>query len=214
MFPRSCFGWLVVFLGLGLPGSASAATIFDNFGPGNSFSASGRIVQGPAVGTIGDVDQASSFTVGATDFLLTNISLGINVQSPPNVGTGPLDVLLTTDAGGSPGAVLRTLPINVNSTGEQVITVVDGTQILDANTTYWVVADGMGEFDGSWRFNDTGDVGLTAGRSNGNPWNVRPADDRYALRVEGRVVPEPATPWLLSLGLGSLGIMRRRNLAP
>ncbi len=191
--------------------STQAATIFNNFGPGDTFSNGGRIVQGPAVGTIGDVNQAASFTVGATDFLLTDIYLGIHVNDPPNVGTGPLDILVAADAGGSPGGILRTLPINVNSTGKQVITVVDGAQILSANTTYWIIADGEGSFDGSWNFNSIGDVGLTAGQTEGNPWNLRPMDDRYALRVEGRVVPEPTSGFLTVLSAAGAWAIGRKS---
>ncbi len=204
--------WALSLLLVALVSSATdAATIFNNFGPGDTFGNGGRIVQGPAVGTIGDVNQAASFTVGATDFLLTDIYLGIHVDDPPNVGTGPLDILLAADAGGSPGATLRTLPINVNSTGKQVITVTDGMQVLSANTTYWIIADGEGSFNGSWNFNSIGDVGLTAGQTEGNPWNLRPMDDRYALRVEGRVVPEPASGLLLLLSAAGALFVRRNS---
>jgi hypothetical protein len=120
--------------------------------------------------------------------------LGIFITDSPTVGTGPLDVIVAGDAAGSPGAVLRTLPINVNATGKQVITVVDdGTFLLDANTNYWIIADAEDSFRGSWNFNSIGDVGLTAGQSEGNPWNLRPDDDRYALRVEAQIIPEPST---------------------
>jgi hypothetical protein len=58
--------------------------------------------------------------------------------------------------------------------------------------------DGQTTFDGSWNFNSVGDVGPTAGRSDGFPWNLRPQDDRMALRVEGNAVPEPASLGLLA----------------
>ncbi len=192
--------------------SAEAAIIFNNFGPGDTFGDGGRILQGPAVGTIGDVNQAASFTVGPTDFLLTTVSLGIHVVSSPTNGTGPLDVVLAADSAGSPGAALRTLPINVNSTGKQVITVADdGTQLLDANTTYWIIADAEGSFDGGWNFNSIGDVGLTAGQTEGNPWNPRPNDDRYAFRVQGMAVPEPAAGVLIVLSLAGLIVTRQTS---
>jgi hypothetical protein len=62
--------------------SASADIIFDNFGPGDSFSATGRILEGENVGQIADVDQAASFTVGSESYFLTTITLGWASSSP------------------------------------------------------------------------------------------------------------------------------------
>lgn len=202
----------IALLGTGL--GAQAAVVFNNFGPGDAFSDGGRILQGETVGTIADVDQAASFTVGGTPHLLTIVSLGINVSPSPNIGTGPLNIVIAADAAGVPGATLRTLPLNVNATGKQIVTVADnGTLQLDANTTYWVIADGKTTFDGAWYFNNVGDVGATAGRTNLGPWNLRPDDDRYALRVEGRPVPEPASAALLALStvLAGRGCTRGRR---
>ncbi len=195
-------------------GRGEAAVIFSNLGPGDSFSSSGRIVQGPDVGTIGDVNQGSTFTVGSADAFLTSLSLVIGVNGSPNTGTGPIDVLIAADAGGSPGAVLRTLSTNLGATGDQLVTLPDdGSLELSANTTYWVLMDGEGGFDGAWRFNDTGDVGLTAGQSEPNPWNPRIDDERYALRVEGRfAVPEPTTGLLVLIGVIVGGTSRHRRV--
>jgi hypothetical protein len=194
-----------------LAANSRADVVFNNLGAGDSFSASGRIIQGESVGTIGDVDQAAAFTVGGAGAYLTGITLGIGVNSSPSNGTGPLDVILAADAAGLPGAALRTLPINVNSTGDQAITVSDdGTLLLSANTTYWVIADGKTTFDGAWRFNNIGDVGPTAGRSGGGAWNLHSIDgDRYAFRVEGRLVPEPATIVLCAAALAGLASRAR-----
>lgn len=193
---------------LSLSTHAFADIIFNNLGPGDTFSAGGRIIQGESVGTIGDVDQASSFTVGASDVAVTSVTLGIGVSSSPSVGTGPLDILIAADTGSGPGAVLRTLHVVATLTGQQTITGTDdGSLVLSANTMYWVIADGKTTFDGAWDFNAIGDVGFTAGRSNGGAWNLRTDDTRYALRVEGRVVPEPAS--MLLLGLAGLLIRRR-----
>ncbi|HOW69985.1 MAG TPA: choice-of-anchor R domain-containing protein [Phycisphaerae bacterium] len=189
---------------------ADADTIFNNFGPDDAFSVGGRLLQGETFGTIGNVDQAISFTVGPSSYLLTQIVLGVGVAGPPNTGTGPLDVVIASDAAGLPGGALQTSALNVNVTGQQVLHApFPGTLQLDANTTYWVIADAKGNFDGGWGFNSTGDIGPTAGRSDNGPWNYRPADERMATRVEGRVVPEPAS--LAFLGIGGLGLIGFRN---
>ena len=180
--------------------SAQAVVIFNNFGPFNSFSDGGRLVQGPDVNTIGDVDQAVKFTVGAGNpFDLTSATLGIYATSSPLIGTGPVAVQLAADANGAPGAVLASSTVNVNATGKQTITATfPGLQQLDANASYWIIMNGQTTFDGSWNFNNIGDLGPTAGRSDGFPWNLRPKDDRMALRVEGNAVPEPASLGLLA----------------
>lgn len=172
-----------------------AATIFNDFGPGNSFSDSGRLLQGPSVGTIADVDQAAAFTLGPTGYESISVRLGIYADAPPNTGTGPLDVIIASDAGGVPGTALATAHLTVSSTGKQIVQAAFAGLVLDANVTYWLVADSQGTFDGAWDFNDQSVTGLTAGRSNGGAWNARPNDDQLAFSVEGRqaVVPEPST---------------------
>ena len=65
---------------LGWTGPSHAAVIFSNFGPGNTFPDVGRILQGEAVGNIGNVDQAAAFTTGANDVVVTDVKLGIYVS--------------------------------------------------------------------------------------------------------------------------------------
>lgn len=203
---------------LSLAQVAQGDIVFNNFGAGDTFGASGRILEGEDVNQVGDVDQAASFLVGAQAYLLTEISLGINVRSSPAIGTGPLDVVIAADVGGAPGGELQHVLLDINVTGEQVASAsFPGTLLLEPNTTYWVIADAMDTFDGAWNFNSIGDLGITAGRTDLNPWNVRVLDDHYAFRVEGRpvdiVVPESGAGLLFGLtifGLGGYTWHRRR----
>ena len=64
--------------------SSHATIVFSNFGPGLSFPDSGRILQGPLVGNIADVDQAASFINGPFTTFVTDVKLGIYVDSPAN----------------------------------------------------------------------------------------------------------------------------------
>ena len=210
----SRLGVLVCSLVVAVLAAAPAArgvVVFNNFGAANAFGDSGRLVQGPDVNTIGDVDQAVKFTVGAGGpFDLTSAALGIHAASSPAIGTGPVDVQLAADSAGLPGAVLASATVNVNATGKQLITAnFPGLQQLSPNTSYWVIMNGQGAFDGGWNFNSTGDTGPTAGRSDGMAWNLRPDDTRMALRVEGNVIPEPAALGLLTTAAAAL--LRRRR---
>jgi hypothetical protein len=190
--------------------AARADIVFNNFGAADAFGDSGLLLQGPAVGTIGDVNQAAAFTVGATDVFLTSVQLGISTGGP-GPGTGPIDVLLAADAAGLPGATLQSSLVNVNVTGKQVISApYNGLLQLTANTTYWVVADAEGTFDGGWNFNSIGDTGATAGQTEGNPWNLHAPDQRFAFRIQGRLVPEPTSVMLCVIGLIAVVVCTRR----
>jgi hypothetical protein len=215
---------LVSILLAGASASTFGDIIFNSFGPGNSFSSGGRLLQGENVFNIGNVDQAASFVVGPNNYAVTSITLGLTVGGI-NGGAGPIDFVLTTDNSGVPGGVLETLSGNVASGSTQVITrSASGATILNANTTYWIIADAKGLFDGSWGFNDQGIKGLTAGRSansgtvNYGAWSTRPNDDQLAFRVEGRITNKGRVPdsghSLALLGLTTLaltGLARRRE---
>lgn len=199
---------MIVIAGTGSP--AQAAVFFNNFGAGDDFSNVGRILEGPDVMSIGDVNQAN-FYVPMEAHTVESISLGIFVNDSPAIGTGLLNVVVAADAAGAPGAALQTLPIDVMSTGKQIVTATaDGSLMLSAGTPYWIIADAEEAFRGSWNFNTIGDNDLTAGQSEPNPWNVRsPDEERYAMRIEG-VVPEPSTLLLVCAGLLGFAFRRRR----
>jgi hypothetical protein len=188
-----------------------ADVLFNNFGPGDAFSNSGLLLQGPDVNTIGDVNQAAAFTMGATGALVTSAQLGIGTGGP-TPGTGPISVVIAADAGGLPGAALQSSTVNVTMSGQQVISAgYPGTLFLSPNTTYWVIADAEGTFDGGWDFNTTGDTGPTAGQTEGFAWSLHAPEQRFAFRVQGRLVPEPASVALVVSGLVGLAAFRKRR---
>jgi hypothetical protein len=206
-------GALIVGMSLGviLCSELRADILFSNFGAGNTFGNSGLLLQGPDVHTIGDVNQAAQFMMGPTGAFLTGADLGISAGGP-GPSTGPIDVVLATDVGGLPGVGLQHSLVNVTTTGKQIISAgFPGTLLLAANTKYWVIADAEGMFDGGWNFNTTGDTGPTAGQSEGNPWSLHNPEQRFAFRVEGRLIPEPASVTLVIGGLMGVVACRRRR---
>jgi hypothetical protein len=192
-----------------------AADIFNNFGPtfpaNTSFSDLGLILEGEDVGKIANVDQASSFTTDGNSYVVTGIDVGIGVTPQ---GGGLVDLILAEDNGGEPGAALETLHGNAGP-GKQVLSLAAAGTLLSPNTTYWVIVDALGTLEGGWNFNNTGDLGATAGRSaptgtdNYGAWNVRPADqETFALRVTGRVprgVPDSGSTFALA-GISLAGL--------
>jgi hypothetical protein len=207
-------GTLFLLIG-SLTSNSCADIIFSTFGVDDSFGGNGLgAIQGESAGTSGNFDQAASFTIGASNAYLTSIALGIAVEEATNNGNGagPVDVILAADDGGLPGATLLTLPVNVDTVGYQVIfaAVSAWPTILSADTTYWVVADGKSTFNGTWGYSRK--VGPTAQRFNDGNWRLNPTiGDRayppgasYAFRIEGRLVPEPATYVTFAAALGAL----------
>lgn len=185
--------------------TAQGGIIFDNFGPGEATAVSGRVVQGPDVGTIGDVDQAVKIRMGGAYAELTMLWMGVAAVQG---GSGGFQMDIREDAAGQPGALIHSAPMIVFDLPPNYIRSWIPGIVLAPNTDYWFIANGLDTFDGSWAFNSTGDQGITAGRSNGNPWNVRPIEDRYAIRLEGNLrnpVPEPSS--MLQLGGGAIALI-------
>ena len=209
--------WIVMLLAVAISiasATLSPATIvFSNFGPGLSFPDVGRILQGPLVGNIADVDQAASFINGPFTTVVTDVKLGIYVDSPTNSpfdGRGPLDIIIASDAGGLPGAALHTTSLNPNTyLGQIADAPIGATVSLAPNTQYWIIADAKGTFDGAWEYNPINDFGPVAGRSNNGPWSLQNANDpRLVFQVEGRTIPEPTTAAMIGLALAASSCRR------
>ena len=192
--------------------SLAQVVIHNNFGPGDDFNmAGGNLVLGPDEASIGNVDQAMRFTVGAVDTYFTSAELGLRLTD----GLDFLNVLLMSDAGGLPSAVL--LSMNVSGMpGPDVPGIVTANAgaavLLSANTTYWIAADAGSDTEIVWHRNTIGEIGR-AGRSGTpvGPWNFNPDQDTLAFRVNGRLVPSPGVGTLAAIAFGALTLRRRRE---
>lgn len=199
-----------------------AGVIYSNLGPGDSFDPN----SGWVVATLASqehVDQAIAmpFTVIGTNYTFTSAELATSLAH----GTSPLDISLTADAGGLPGDVIETMSVNL-PVGDPALVMATSTlnPSLVAGSTYWITAVASGDLSSVWKF--AGSPGMpifgTVGYSynGGDSWSISsttpPRDpltsnEEAAFRVNGDVVPEPATTCLLLLGAIGIYLARARQ---
>ena len=145
-------------------------------------------------------DVGNVFTPIGSSFTLDKIELAVNLIS----GLNELDVQLASDVGGRPGTVIEAFHLS-NNMGPfpQVnppLVVNSGLHpILNEGVPYWIVGSATSETLAIWNENSISQIGLTAQRANGGPWQLFNFLEG-AFRVSGTIVPEPS-----SLMLGTIG---------
>ena len=191
-----------------------ADTIHSNLGPGDSFD----LLQGWNVTTLASVtgvdqDIAMPFTVIGTNYTFTSAELAMLYVG----GTPSLDILLTADAGGVPGAVIETMNVTIGGGPAALVT---ATSVLNptllTGTTYWIATIAGADHSSEWMFAGNpgggGHIFGTPGFSydGGASWSTLPQEEA-AFRVNGSVVPVPPAVWLFGSGLlGLIGVARRK----
>ena len=194
-----------------LAAASSADILYDNFGPGDTYTTNvgWTISDGDPIGT--DNDQGDPITLNAlgADFFLDSVTAPIQYVT----GVNRIDLTVYDDNGGEPGTPLETASLGdlpgFGSGDPPTTWVFSGTTVLQSGETYWFIASS--DKNGSWlawALNSTGDVGPHAFRADGGPWQISD-NTRGAFRVEGTVVPAPAA--LALLGVAGLAARRRRR---
>lgn len=196
-----------------LPATASATTIFTNFGPSLSYDTT----QGNLVGNdfAGDnLAEGDSFISSATG-VFSSATLALScVTGCPAAMNFTID--LTADSSDSPGAIIEDFsvtgvifdalgndntPITVNSVLRPTLT--NGTQ-------YWITVSSSVDYSISWNNNSTGDTNDQAVSTDGGAtWFAPSGATPSALEVDG-VTPEPSTAACLAVAGLLLGWARKR----
>jgi hypothetical protein len=193
-------------------GRAKAETIFNNFGPGDTYQKNSSYVIGLAGGGTFTSSQGDGFRVTGGNYTLNSLTLALCIVSGPNA----VDVQFRADAGGVPGTILETFHFsNLGQFGKLNPPVVGTSELhplLLEGEEYWVTASAGDQTTAGWNLNSTGDFGDVAFSRDEGPFTVtqRPL---AAMRIDA--VPEPTTITLLSIGIvGMAGYtLRRRKLA-
>ncbi len=202
---------------LALAAPTHADVIFDNFGPGDTYSLDmgWTLSYGGPLG--GDHwEQAAPFTVTGGDHYLDMIEIAIlhnwgpdliyaDIRADDNGAPGDTILETTTGSGMTPPFVWSP-PMQLQFSGNLVLE--DGQQ-------YWLaLRPEMTDVLISWAFNETDDFGLRAWRFNLGPWETAYGDpgtdsERGVYRVHATPVPAPSS--LALVGVAALCACRRRG---
>jgi hypothetical protein len=199
--------------------AAEGATIFSNFGGGNSYNTSAGNFSGNGQDlTTTDYAEADTFTPTVTSGF-SSISIALSCYSAsacPNQFTVDLDA----DNGGVPGTTIESFTVAGTSLGVLGInnapTVLNSVlhPVLTNGTAYWITV--LAPFSDSvvWNWNSTSDPSNEAiSTDNGSTWTA-PFSTPGAYSVSSQTVvttPEPSTLWLVALTtLGLLCVRRQR----
>ena len=204
----------LIIAGFLMLSSIHASIIFSNFGPGIMYGPDG-VGTGFAPGDPAGANRSygTGFTVTGQSYRLTDLNLPLGLIS----GTNAVQVAITADNVGSPGAVLESFLLTSVGPPQSPLSLILIPSalhpILNEGSQYWVtVSGGAPDTFALWALTLSGITGPAAAKLFPNdPWSVN-INRTGALQVGGdTVVPEPSTILLLSMSLLSLAASRKRR---
>jgi hypothetical protein len=208
----------LLFIAVGAGAARADTVIFSNFGPGMSFNPnSGLVVSGSGDSSPQVVAQGFTST---GNFNFSSAQLAFRRST----GSGPIQILLETDAGGMPGTIIESLNLNMAASPfASVVTVNSMLQpLLQSGVNYWLVAYAPADTFAAW-CDSVGDVSTADNfainhiPSPTGPWiSDLPGYIRSAFQINGEVAstPEPSALLLFgtSLTAAAAALRKRRRL--
>ena len=211
--------------------TASIITIFDDFGPGNSYQG-GQAA--PVAGSDSVFGVARTFAMPFTSFYaanVTQIDLGLSIIGGYSAATDALTVSLDINDGGTLGRTLRSWSLSdlnllqFGSTSNSVTTISDikGVHLKAGDSYYLLMAPADPTTAVAWNINTVGTIGtrlidgqpqvadLSAFRILGTPTPPNQNLAEAALLTAPVVTPLPTALPLFATGLGVLGLLGWRR---
>jgi hypothetical protein len=202
---RWAFGFIFILtsLTIGTRQDAEAGWVASNLGLGGSFNElGGYSLNGPAGPTSFGDSLAVEFQVsGNSSVMFGAAELALQYHS----GLDNVQVLLMSDAGGTPGAVLDAMDLTNLPFNPSLVTVAATEPILlNPGVTYWLAAVASDDSSLTWMMNDQGDSGHLAYQmyQNGAPQSwvaASPGSPDVAFQIDA--VAAPASGLLVASGM-------------
>jgi hypothetical protein len=193
---------------------ARADLIFSNFGPNHSYDPTDGWTAG-AIDSSTVQDIAVLFRVGSHPVTLDEVDVAMGFTNKPNLIN--LKILLSVNGAPGPDSQpLESFPL-VNAlppfgSGAPPVVIESVLHpLLEAKTSYWLVASAAQPTQVVWNANLLPYANSVAYRDNAGPWATLGVDAGPAFAVLGTPAPEPWTLGLLGIGAVGLVVFQSRQ---